>query len=103
VAKEVFQRAFQDTYGLELQDVFTDFDRSVAQYRTRLGDLGNVGPNLPNKNYDVGEMTRTGEYRLEDNVRASWLHMLAKKIRHSDDSDTGRVGLLQRSACADPH
>jgi len=64
----------------QVEDLFMkSFDRSAAQYRTTLGDLGNGGLNLPNKNYDVGEMTRPGEYRLEDDVRASWLHLLAKK------------------------
>jgi hypothetical protein len=64
----------------DVENLFTkSFDRSAAQYRTTLEALGKGGLNLPNKNYDVGAMTRPGEYGLEDNVRAFWLHMLAKK------------------------
>jgi hypothetical protein len=34
VAKELLQRGFRDTYGLDLQDVFgDDFDRAVGSYR----------------------------------------------------------------------
>src|SRR5690242_18057127 len=33
VAKPVLQRGFHDTYGLDLQDVFKDFDRAVESYR----------------------------------------------------------------------
>ena len=33
VAGEVLARAFKDTYGLELPDLFPDFDRTVASYR----------------------------------------------------------------------
>jgi Zinc dependent phospholipase C len=55
------------------------FDRSAAQYRRTLEDVENNTLNLPNKNYDVGEVTPPGSYRLEDNVQAFWLHLLAKK------------------------
>jgi zinc dependent phospholipase C len=64
----------------DVEDLFMkSFDRSAAQYRATLDALGHSELNLPNKNYDVGAMTRPGEYRLEDDVRAFWLHMLAKK------------------------
>ncbi len=33
VATDVLRRAFHDTYGLELQDVFSNFDRAVESYR----------------------------------------------------------------------
>jgi len=34
VAKDVLQRAFRDTYGLDLKDVFgDDFDRAIGSYR----------------------------------------------------------------------
>jgi len=33
VATPVLTRAFHDTYGLELQDLFHDFDRTVGSYR----------------------------------------------------------------------
>ncbi|HZS55473.1 MAG TPA: zinc dependent phospholipase C family protein [Bryobacteraceae bacterium] len=33
VSKTVLQKGFRDTYGLDLQDVFDDFDRAVESYR----------------------------------------------------------------------
>jgi hypothetical protein len=33
VATPVLGRAFRDTYGLELQDLFPDFDRTIGSYR----------------------------------------------------------------------
>lgn len=33
VSKTVLQKGFHDTYGLDLQDVFSDFDRAVESYR----------------------------------------------------------------------
>jgi hypothetical protein len=33
VAGPLLQRAFRDTYGLDLQDVFKDFDRAIESYR----------------------------------------------------------------------
>jgi hypothetical protein len=33
VATPVLQRAFRDTYGLELRDLFGDFDRTLGSYR----------------------------------------------------------------------
>ena len=34
VAKELVERAFSDTYGLELKDLFDDFDQAVNSYRS---------------------------------------------------------------------
>src|SRR5262249_55359587 len=39
VAKPVLTRAFKKTYGLELTDVFTDFDLAVGTYRRTAGVL----------------------------------------------------------------
>ncbi len=33
VSKTVLQKGFHDTYGLDLQDVFKDFDRAIESYR----------------------------------------------------------------------
>ena len=33
VSKRLLQKAFRDTYGLDLQDVFKDFDRAIESYR----------------------------------------------------------------------
>lgn len=34
VAKDLLQRAFHDTYGLDLKDLFFDFDLAVSSYRS---------------------------------------------------------------------
>ena len=38
VATPVLARAFRDTYGLELQDLFHDFDRTIGSYRRAVSD-----------------------------------------------------------------
>lgn len=39
VAKDLLNRAFHDTYGLELSDVFTNVDLSIASYRGTVSRL----------------------------------------------------------------
>jgi hypothetical protein len=64
----------------EVENLFMkSFNRSATQYRGTLDDVRNHSLNLPNKNYDVGEITPPGKYRLSDNIHAFWLHILAKK------------------------
>lgn len=33
VSKTILHKAFRDTYGLELEDIFNDFDRAIESYR----------------------------------------------------------------------
>jgi len=39
VASSLLQRAFQETYGLEMKDVFADMDRSIATYRYSVSEI----------------------------------------------------------------
>jgi len=39
VASSLLQRAFQETYGLQMKDVFADMDRSVATYRYSVSEI----------------------------------------------------------------
>ena len=39
VASSLLQRAFQETYGLEMKDVFADMDRSIATYRYSVSEV----------------------------------------------------------------
>ncbi len=55
------------------------FERSVKQYQGTLDDAQNNTLHLENKNYDVGVTTIAGAYRMEDDVQAFWLDLLAKK------------------------
>ena len=55
------------------------FTRATAQYHTKLDDMQNQTLTLDNRNYDVGEITPAGTYRLDDNIHAYWLDQLAKK------------------------
>lgn len=55
------------------------FDRSTKQYRARLQDVLDSRLHLEDLNYDVGTPTMAGVYRLDDNVQAYWLDLLARK------------------------
>lgn len=55
------------------------FDRASKQYREVLDDASKNALHLENKNYDVGVVTPAGTYRLEDDVQAFWLDLLAQK------------------------
>jgi len=39
VATDLLQRAFRETYGLEMKDVFADMGRSIATYRYSVSDI----------------------------------------------------------------
>jgi hypothetical protein len=39
VSKDLLNRAFRDTYGLELKDVFTDLDLTLGAYRRAVGTV----------------------------------------------------------------
>ena len=55
------------------------FDRSTAQYRGKLDDVSANKLELEDTNYDVGVVTPAGSYRLDDNIHAAWLNLLAQK------------------------
>ena len=51
-------------------------------------------PDLPNDNFDTGEITGPGKYRLNDETHAKWLHALAKQ-NFSGASPEVRAELLE--------
>lgn len=55
------------------------FDRASKQYGETLEEARGNTLQLENKNYDVGVVTPAGAYRLDDDVQAFWLDLLAKK------------------------
>jgi len=55
------------------------FDRSAKQFSAKIDEAMDGNLRLENKNYDVGVITPAGAYRLDDNVQAYWLGLLAGK------------------------
>jgi zinc dependent phospholipase C len=55
------------------------FNATLDRYRQLLSQAGNGQPDLPNDNFDTGEMTGPGEYRLNDETHAKLLGVLAKQ------------------------
>ena len=55
------------------------FNVTLDRYRTFLADLRKGEVALPNDNFDVGEVTARGVYRLDDNACTQLLNQLAKK------------------------
>src|ERR1017187_3437961 len=55
------------------------FNASLDRYRKLLGQVGTGKPDLPNDNFDTGEVTGPGKYRLNDETHAKLLDALAKQ------------------------
>jgi Zinc dependent phospholipase C len=55
------------------------FNRTVAEYRRLLQQAGADQLSLPNRDFDTGEPTRPGEYRLADEAYASLARKLADR------------------------
>jgi hypothetical protein len=55
------------------------FERSAKQFAQAVDQAMDGSLHLPPKNYDVGVVTLAGQYRLDDDVQAFWLSVLAKK------------------------
>ncbi|MGH9500079.1 MAG: zinc dependent phospholipase C family protein [Terriglobales bacterium] len=55
------------------------FNATLDRYRSLLSEVGTTQPDLPNDNFDTGETTGPGKYRLDDETQAKWLHALAKQ------------------------
>ena len=63
-----------------VEKLFMDsFDRSTKQFSAKVDQAMDGSLHLENKNYDVGVVTPAGAYRLDDNVQAYWLNLLAEK------------------------
>jgi hypothetical protein len=55
------------------------FNATLDQYRKLLTEVGTGQPDLPNDNFDTGEITGSGKYRLNDETHAKLLDALAKQ------------------------
>jgi len=55
------------------------FNASLDRYRKLLGQVGTGQPDLPNNNFDTGDVTGPGKYRLNDEAHARLLDALAKE------------------------
>ncbi len=55
------------------------FNQSLDRYRKLLSQAGAGQPDLPNDNFDTGEITGPGKYQLNDETQAKLLDALAKQ------------------------
>ncbi len=55
------------------------FDRAAGQYGTRVDQSRSERLHLEDINYDLGQSTKRGGYKLEDQAYAFWLDKLAEK------------------------
>jgi hypothetical protein len=55
------------------------FNATLDRYKTMLSQLDTGQPDLANVNFDTGELSGPGQYRLNDNAHAELLSMLAKQ------------------------
>jgi hypothetical protein len=55
------------------------FNATLERYRKLLRQAGTGLPDLPNNNFDTGEITEPGKYRLADEAQAKLLDELAKQ------------------------
>jgi hypothetical protein len=64
----------------EAQKLFENsFNTTVDRYRALLTDLGKGQLQLPNDNFDVGDATARGQYKLADKTCAELLDRLSKQ------------------------
>lgn len=68
------------------------FDASLDRYRRLLTQMDSGLPNLPNDNFDTGDITGAGKYALNDEAQAKLLDGLAK--RSFSDATPGIRGEL---------
>jgi Zinc dependent phospholipase C len=55
------------------------FNQSLDRYKKLLGEAGAGQPDLPNDNFDTGEITAPGKYKLADETQAKLLDGLVKQ------------------------
>jgi Zinc dependent phospholipase C len=55
------------------------YNRVVTEYGEQLRAEERNTLDLPDKNYDIGDFTPAGTYRMNDDTQAFWLHKLAEK------------------------
>ena len=76
------------------------FNATMDRYRSLLKEQGENRLNLPNSNFDVGEPTGPGKYRLNDDAHAELLDKLAEQ-KFADMAPELRAELL--SFFSDPN
>ncbi len=69
VAKPVLERAFEKTYGIELNDVFTDLDLSIGSYRRAISVV-------------IPKMTKAALVAHRDELKRSTPHFNPKAFRY---------------------
>jgi hypothetical protein len=72
----------------------SSFNTTLDRYKKLLSQVAAGQPDLPNDNFDTGEVTGPGEYRLNDETHAKLLDALAKQ-NFSGASQEVRAGLLE--------
>jgi hypothetical protein len=70
------------------------FNATLDRYRQLLSQVGTGQPDLPNDNFDTGEITGPGKYRLNDETHEKLLDALAKH-NFSSASPEVRAELLE--------
>jgi hypothetical protein len=70
------------------------FNATLDRYRQLLSQVDTGQPDLPNDNFDTGEITGPGKYRLNDETHAKLLDALAKQ-NFSGASPEVRAELLE--------
>jgi hypothetical protein len=70
------------------------FNATLDRYRKLLEAVGENRWELPNVNFDVGEVTAAGKYRLNDDTHAKLLHKLAEQ-NFTDTPKEIRAELLE--------
>jgi Zinc dependent phospholipase C len=83
-----FKRLTPETEQLYM----TGFNATIDRYRELLTDVGNGRLELANDNFDVGEATKAGKYRLMDAAYAKLLHKLDG--HYTDISQELRTNIL---------
>jgi hypothetical protein len=64
----------------QTERMFEDsFNAALDRYRKLLGQVDAGQPDLPNDNFDTGDATGPGQYRLNDETQAKLLDTLAKQ------------------------
>jgi hypothetical protein len=70
------------------------FNATLDRYKQLLGQAAAGQPDLPNENFDTGEITGPGKYQLTDETQAKLLDALAKQ-KFSGASPEIRAELLE--------
>jgi hypothetical protein len=89
----------------EVEKMFmASFNATVENYKTLLGDLEAGHLRLPDRNLDVGDLTRLGAYQGADDAYASLLDKLAgRRFAGLDDKLRSNILIYYANAAAPTH